>query len=75
MVRAYSLDLRERVLVTVPDGEAVRAMARRFGVSPSFISKLYSRYRRSGSRSPDPHGGDRRSARVEAHADRLLKRV
>lgn len=75
MVRAYSLDLRERVLAAVARGEPVRSVARRFGVSPSFVSKLHSRYRRSGSLSPDPQGGDRRSKHIEAHADWLLERV
>lgn len=75
MVRAYSLDLRDRVLAALAGGEAVRAVARRFGVSPSFVSKLHTRYRRSGSVVADRQGGDRRSGRIEAHAAWLLERV
>ncbi len=75
MVRAYSMDLRERVLVAVASGEPVRSVARRFGVSPSFVSKLHTRYRRSGSVAADRQGGDRRSHRIEAHAEWLEKRL
>jgi transposase len=75
MTRPYSDDLRERVLSSVWRGEAIRGVAARFGVSPSFVSKLGSRYKRTGSMAPDPQGGDHRSARIEAHADWLLDRV
>jgi len=75
MTRPYSDDLRERVLLSVWSGEAIRGVATRFGVSPSFVSKLGSRYRRTGSLAPDPQGGDHRSGRIEAHADWLLCRV
>lgn len=75
MVRPYSLDLRERVLAAVAGGEPIRSVARRFGVSPSFVSKLHTRHRRSGSISPEPQGGDRRSTRIEAHAEWLLAQL
>lgn len=75
MTRPYSDDLRERVLSSVWNGEAIRSVATQFGVSPSFVSKLGSRYKRTGSIAPDPQGGDHRSERIEAHADWLLERV
>lgn len=75
MVRPYSIDLRERVLAAVEVGEPVRAVAARFGVSPSFVSKLHTRYRQTRSVIPDRQGGDRRTGRIEAHADWLLHRV
>ncbi len=75
MTRPYSADLRERVLSSVWSGGAVRGVAAQFGVSPSFVSKLGSRYKRTGSVVPDPQGGDHRSERIEAHADWLLGRV
>ena len=75
MVRAYSIDLRERVLSAVESGAPIRAVAERFGVSPSFVSKLHTRYRTTRSLAPDRQGGDRRSGRIEAHADWLLAQV
>lgn len=53
----------------------MRSVAERFGVSPSFVSKLHARYRRTRSVAADRQGGDRRSGRIEAHADWLLAEV
>ncbi len=75
MTKPYSDDLRERVLSSVWGGASIRGAAARFGVSPSFVSKLGSRYRRTGSVAPDPQGGDHRSEEIEAHGDWLLGRV
>lgn len=46
--RAYSQDLRDRVMAAVDAGEAVRAVAPRFGVSVSYIYKALIRRRQSG---------------------------
>ncbi len=73
MTRAYSIDLRERVLGERRAGGSVRAVARRFAVSASFVCKLGTRYRERGSVAPDKQGGDRRSDRIEAHHDFLLE--
>lgn len=75
MVRPYSTDLRTRVVGEVVAGGTIRAVAARFGVSPSFVSKLHSRYRRTGSVAPDKQGGDRRSRRIEAHREWILNTV
>lgn len=75
MTRPYSVDLRERVLSAVQTGAGVRGAAARFGVSPSFVSRLGARYRRTGDVLPDAQGGDHRSDGIEAHADWLLSRV
>jgi transposase len=75
MVRPYSSDLRERVLAAVSGGAAIRAVAVQFGVSPSFVSKLHTRYRQTRSVAPDRQGGDHRSGPIEAHADWLLAQV
>ena len=75
MVRAYSMDLGERVLAAVEDGVAIRTVAERFGVSPSFVSKLHTRFRLTRSVRPDRQGGDHRSGPIEAHADWLLAQV
>lgn len=46
--RAYSQELRDRVLAAVDAGDAVRAVAPRFGVSVSYVYKALIRRRRSG---------------------------
>jgi transposase len=75
MAVPYSLDLRRRVLADVIGGSPIRAIAARFGVSPSFVSKLHKRYRRTGSVSPDKQGGDYRSHRMEAHGGWIIDTV
>lgn len=44
MAVPYSLDLRTRVLKDVIGGSVIRAIAARFGVSSSLVSKLHTRY-------------------------------
>ena len=75
MVRPYSTDLRTRVVGEVVGGAPIRAVAARFGVSPSFVSKLHSRYRRTESVAPDKQGGDYRSHRIEAHGQWILTTI
>ena len=59
----YSLDLRQRVAAAVEQGEGSwRAIARRFRVSLSFVTRLMHRIRRTGALTPKPHGGGRRPA-------------
>ncbi len=72
MTRPYSIDLRERVLGDLLAGDPIRAIAGRFDVSPSFVSKLGTRYRERGSVAPDKQGGDRRSEPIEARRVWLL---
>ncbi len=43
MSKAYSFDLREHVAAQVDSGHSRREVARRFGVSPSFVIKLIQR--------------------------------
>ena len=57
MARAYSLDLRERVVAAVLAGATVRAAAERFGVSVASAVKWSQRYRATGSAAARPQGG------------------
>jgi transposase len=50
--QAYAQDLRDRVLAAV--GEPIRAVAARLGVSPSYVSKVHSRCRKTGETTPGP---------------------
>ena len=75
MTKPYSVDLRERVVGEVMAGRSVRAVAAVFSVSPSFVVKLTQAWRATGTVAAKRQGGDRRSAAIEAHGDRLLALV
>ena len=72
MAKSLSIDLRESLDLTVEDGLSRRAAAKRFGVAASTAIKWVDQWRRTGSVAPWPRGGDRRSERIEAHADDVL---
>lgn len=72
MAKVLSTDLRERVVAAVTAGASRRAAAARFGVSVSSSIRWCAQLRETGSTTPGPLGGDRRSARIEAHAARIL---
>lgn len=57
MARAYSSDLRDRVVAAVMSGSTVRAAADRFGVSVASAVKWSQRYRATGSAAAKPRGG------------------
>src|SRR5208282_3438662 len=75
MPRPYSIDLRERVIAAVTERLSVREVGEIFDVSPSFVSKVSQRWRRSGRIDPLKSGGDRRSGAVEAQRDWLLQTI
>src|SRR5215468_7946315 len=57
-MRAYSHDLRERIVAAVERGElSIRQIARLFSVSLSCVVRLLQHKRRTGSVQPKPHGG------------------
>jgi transposase len=57
-MRAYSNDLRERIIAAVEHGEmSIRQIARVFSVSLSCVVRLLQRQRRTGSVQPKPHAG------------------
>ena len=75
-LRPYSLHLRERVAAAVAHQEGTpRPIARRYRVSPSFLTCLLRRRRRSGSLKPRPHGGGHPPARDHAGQKRLRQWV
>ncbi len=73
MSKALSLDLRTRVLAAVAEGASHRQAAARFGVSPASVSRWRALARTQGNARSGPLGGDRRSARVEAQAELILR--
>lgn len=75
MSKALSVDLRERVVAAIAAGASCRAAAARFGVSAASAIRWAALAREAGSVAPGPLGGDRRSARIEAHATLILRLV
>ncbi|EIC28410.1 IS630 transposase-related protein [Methylomicrobium album] len=71
MPRAYSMDLRKRVIEACDRGETIAQVAQRFAVSPSFVNKLQQRRRKSGTLEPKPHGGGRQPLLSLEHDEML----
>jgi transposase len=72
MSKPLSVDLRERVVAAVDGGLSRRKAAERFGVSISSAIRWTSLRRRTGELRPKRQGGDKRSARIEAHGPLIL---
>jgi len=72
MSRALSVDLRDRVVAAIEGGMSCRQAAMRFGVSASSAIRWRSLARTRGDVRPGPLGGDRRSGRIEGHAELIL---
>ena len=60
-MRAYSQDLRERVLRGLERGERPTEIARRLEVSRVWVYQVRNRWQKEGQRSSLPVGGHRRS--------------
>ena len=71
MTKAYSIDLRERIIRAVGGGASAREAARIFFASPSSAIKWIQRWRVTGSCARSPVRGHRRSPLID-HADWLL---
>jgi transposase len=57
-MRAYSNDLRERIVAAIERGEySQREIADLFGVDLATVVRLLQRYRQTGSIQPKPHAG------------------
>ena len=69
------VDLRERVVAVIYGGLSRRQAAARFEVSVSSAIRWHALARRTGDATPRRQGGDRRSGRIEAHADVILSVV
>jgi transposase len=74
MARAYSLDLRERVVTSVARGHSCRSVASTFGVSVASVVKWSQRYRATGSAAAHRVGG-RRPYALAGERDWLLARL
>jgi transposase len=71
-MKAYSVDLRQRVVAAVQEGNSTRGeIAERFSVCKSWIRRLLQRLRETGSIEPLPHGGGRPPKLDETDLERL----
>ena len=68
MARAYSLDLRERVVGAVVSGQSCRSVAATFGVSVASVVKWSQRFRATGSAAARKVGGRRPYALLSERA-------
>ena len=74
MARAYSLDLRERVVAFVASGRTTRAASTVFDVSVASVVTWTQRATATGSPAAKPMGG-KRPFLLEAERDWLLARL
>ena len=74
MARAYSLDLRERVVAAVASGQSCRLVAKTFMVSVASVVKWSQRQRAVGSPAALKMGG-RRPYLVARERDWVLSRI
>lgn len=75
MANPLSTDLRSRVVAAVEEGVSRHAAAARFGVSASSAIRWVAAWRSEGRIGAKPQGGDRRSQRIEAHANAIQSAV
>src|SRR5438034_10994599 len=73
MAKAYSGDLRARVMEEVLTGASRREAAERYGISPSVVVIWAQRFEETGSVAAKPTGG--RTSPLEDHAEFLLALV
>lgn len=74
MGRAYSQDLRERVMAAVDSGTSAYAAASIFRVSVSYIYKVLGRWKKMGETSARPWAGGPKP-KLTAHDEALRARV
>ena len=75
-MEAYSMDLRQRVIQACDEkAGTLAAIAERFSVSVSWITKLKQRRCQTGSIAAKRHGSGRRPALDEAACERLRELV
>jgi len=71
MARAYSLDLRQRVVDAIEEGLSSREAARRFAIGIATAGAWHRLWRRTGDVQPGRQGKPKRS-RLDAHEEFVL---
>lgn len=75
MAKSLSFDIRQRVIAAIEGGMSCRQAAARFGVSAASAIRWRDRQQREGDFTSKQQGGDRKSQRIEAHAQLILDAV
>ena len=76
MMRAYSLDLRQRVVAAVERGDStIEEVAASFGVGQTFVKKMLRQHRETGDLSPRPHSGGQTARLSDKHLKLLRREV
>jgi transposase len=75
-MKAYSLDLRQKVLAAALRGDrTIREVAELFGVGTSFVNKVLDLHRSGQDLAPKPHGGGYPARLLPRHEKLLRARV
>ena len=75
-MRAYSLDLRQKVVAAVERGDStIEEVAASFGVGQTFVKKMLRQHRETGDLSPRPHGGGQAPRLSDKHLRVLRQEV
>jgi transposase len=72
---ALSMDVREKVMRAVEGGMSRRQAAAHFAIGPATAGRWAKRVETTGEVAPLKMGGDRRSQRIEAHANFILAQL
>lgn len=75
-MRAYSLDLRQKVVAAVERGDStIEEVAASFGVGQTFLKKMLRQHRETGDLRPRPHGGGQSRRLCDKHLKLLRQEV
>jgi transposase len=75
-MKAYSVDLRQRVVTAVEVGEGTIAeVAARFRVGQTFVKKMLREWRARGDLTPHPHRGGAKASLGARQLQSLLMKV
>ena len=75
-MRAYSLDLRQKIVAAVEHGDStIEEVATAFGVGQTFVKKMLRQHRESGDLRPRPHGGGQTARLSDDHLKLLRSEV
>lgn len=75
-MKAYSLDLRQRVVRAYERGQdSIAQLAAHFGVGSTFVKKMLRQQRESGDLAPRPRGGGRRPSLSPKQRQLLRRKV
>jgi transposase len=75
MARAYSIDLRERVIKDSESGLSTSQIAEKFSVSPAWVRRLMQRYKAKGEIAPRQQRRRGRTPGWQLYKDQIIKAV